>query len=172
MCGIAGVYFKKKNDEKKLKRFKELVKIKQQGRGPDHFGSLEVKEKLHFFHNRLSIIDINHAFQPMQDDAGVLVYNGEIYNYEELKKDNLEYKYNSDTEVLLKGLNEEYIDFLHKTNSMFGFGYFNHQKNILTIARDRIGIKQVYYIDNDDVFAFASTLTPLMIFSTCGLSSK
>ena len=92
MCGIAGVYFKKKNDEKKLKRFKELVKIKQQGRGPDHFGSLKITDKLHFFHNRLSIIDINHAFQPMQDDAAVLVYNGEIYNYQELKKNSIEYK--------------------------------------------------------------------------------
>ena len=165
MCGIAGVYFKKKKDEKKLKRFKELVETKQQERGPDHFGSLKIKDNFYFFHNRLSIIDIEHAFQPMSDGVGTLVYNGEIYNFKDLKQDNLDYKYDSDTEVLLKGLNEKYINFLEETNSMFGFGYYNHHKDILTIARDRVGIKQVYYIDNDDVFAFASTLTPLVLFS-------
>lgn len=113
----------------------------------------------------LSIIDVGNAQQPMHDDRGVLTYNGEIYNYKELKYPNEKYEKNSDTEVLLKGLNTEYIKFLKKTNSMFGFGYFNRTNQILTLCRDRIGIKPLYFINNDEVFAFASTITPLALFS-------
>ncbi len=165
MCGIAGILFKKKVDENILNKFETLVKKSQTKRGPDAFNKVKVLPNLYFFHNMLSIIDIGNATQPMQDDSGVLTFNGEIYNYKSLRYSSQIYKKHSDTEVLLKGLNTEYIDFLHKTNSMFGLAYFNKSNQILTLARDRIGIKPVYYIETESVFAFASTITPLALIS-------
>lgn len=172
MCGIAGIYFKKSPDTGLLKRFETLVAVSQGKRGPDEFNRQEVLPNMFFFHNMLSIIDLGNAHQPMEDDKGVITYNGEIYNYKSLKDKNEVYKLNSDTEVLLKGLNNQYTDFLSGTNSMFGFGYYNKQNQLLTLGRDRIGIKPVYYIDNDNVFAFASTMTPLVIFSKKILNHK
>jgi asparagine synthase (glutamine-hydrolysing) len=170
MCGIAGIYFKKGVDESKLNTFKNLVKEKQAARGPDDFGSYQINEKLFFFHNRLSIIDLNASFQPIYDENGVLVYNGEIYNYQELNVDGK--GFNSDTNYLLKALGKGNIEFLHDTNSMFGFCYFNKESRKLLLGRDRIGIKQVYYIENEEVFAFASTLAPLVPFSKKELNSS
>jgi asparagine synthase (glutamine-hydrolysing) len=172
MCGIAGIFFKKNVNEDLLNRFENLVQTKQHKRGPDKFGKLEVKPNLFFFHNMLSIIDIGNASQPMEDEKGVITYNGEIYNYKDLRYKDERYYKKSDTEVLLKGLNRNYIGFLKKTNSMFGFGYFNREKQIVTICRDRIGIKPVYFIDNDEVFAFASTITALVIFSKKRLNNE
>lgn len=172
MCGIAGIYFKKNVNSDLLNRFEDLVRTKQHKRGPDEFGKLEVLPNLFFFHNMLSIIDIGNANQPMEDEQGVITYNGEVYNYKDLRYQNEEYHKKSDTEVLLKGLNNQYIDFLEKTNSMFGFGYFNRSRQIITICRDRIGIKPLYFVDNEEVFAFASTITPLVIFSEKQLNNE
>lgn len=172
MCGIAGIYFKKQTNVDLLIKFESLVKNKQEKRGPDEFNKLELLPNLFFFHNMLSIIDIGNATQPMQDEKGAITYNGEVYNYKEIKSSNEIYERNSDTEVLLKGLNSEYIKFLSRTNSMFGFGYFNKSSKLLTLGRDRIGIKPLYYIDNEDVFAFASTITPLVIFSEKRLNNN
>lgn len=165
MCGIAGIFFKKSIDENLLTKFEELVKTKQQKRGPDEFNKLELLSNLFFYHNMLSIIDIGNAQQPMSDERGVLTYNGEVYNYKNLQYNDQKYARHSDTEVLLKGLNTEYIEFLRRTNSMFGFGYFNKSTRIVTLCRDRIGIKPLYFINSEDVFAFASTITPLTLFS-------
>lgn len=165
MCGIAGILFKKTINTVVLNKFENLVKTKQHKRGPDDFNKFEVLPNLFFYHNMLSIIDIGNAQQPMSDDKGVLTYNGEVYNFKDLKFSHEKYEKNSDTEVLLKGLNNENIEFLKKTNSMFGFGYYNRTSHLLTLCRDRIGIKQLYYIDNDEVFAFASTITPLALLS-------
>ncbi len=165
MCGIAGVYFKKGANVSQLKKFENLVRTKQHMRGPDKFSSLQLLPNLYFFQNMLSIIDIGNANQPMEDEKGIITYNGEVYNYKDLKYSQQTYKLHSDTEVLLKGLNTEYISFLGKTNSMFGFGYYNKLNRVLTICRDRIGIKPVYFIETDEVFAFASTITPLVTFS-------
>ncbi|MEO7045188.1 MAG: asparagine synthase (glutamine-hydrolyzing) [Ferruginibacter sp.] len=165
MCGIAGIYFKKNTNADQLKKFEKLVEQMQHMRGPDKFSSLEVTPNLFLFQNMLSIIDVGNASQPMQDEKGVITYNGEVYNYRDLKYPDEHYNLHSDTEVLLKGLNREYIPFLTKTNSMFGFGYYNKASQILTICRDRIGIKPIYFIDTDEVFAFASTITPLAMFS-------
>lgn len=172
MCGIAGICFKKEINRGLLNKFEGLVKDKQYKRGPDEFNKLEILPNLYFFHNMLSIIDIGKAGQPMYDDHGVITYNGEVYNYKDLKYSDQTYSLKSDTEVLLKGLNTEYINFLTRTNSMFGFGYYNKSNQMLTLGRDRIGIKPVYYIDTDEVFAFASTITPLVIFSKKRLNHK
>ena len=165
MCGIAGIFFKREVNVDLLKRFEHLVETKQHKRGPDDFNGMEVLPNMYFYHNMLSIIDIGNAQQPMADDRGVLTYNGEVYNYRQLKYPNETYIKKSDTEVLLKGLNNDYIEFLKRTNSMFGFGYYNRASRVLTLCRDRIGIKPIYYIDTDEVFAFASTITPLALLS-------
>lgn len=172
MCGIAGIYFKKDINVGLLKRFENLVREKQEKRGPDEFNVFEVLPNMYFFHNMLSIIDIGNARQPMSDENGVITYNGEIYNYKDLKYGHEVYRKKSDTEVLLKGLSNDYIGFLTRTNSMFGFGYYNKKKQLLTLGRDRIGIKPVYYINNEEIFAFASTITPLVIFSDKTLNYK
>jgi asparagine synthase (glutamine-hydrolysing) len=172
MCGIAGIYFKKNVSFDLLNKFEYLVKTKQHKRGPDEFNKCEVLSNLFFYHNMLSIIDIGNAGQPMQDERGVITYNGEVYNYKDLKYPKEKYDKKSDTEVLLKGLNNEYIEFLKKTNSMFGFGYYNRTKQLITICRDRIGIKPLYFVNNDEVFAFASTITPLVIFSNKQLNHE
>ena len=165
MCGIAGLFFKRKPDRSVLGRFAQAVQVLQGDRGPDDFGVSCVTDRLYFFHNRLAIIDPGRARQPMQDDRGVITYNGEVYNFAELRFPDETYWLSSDTEVLLKGLNREGVRFLQRTQSMFGLGYYNRHSGELLLARDRVGIKQVYYIDTDEVFAFASTLKPLMQFS-------
>ncbi len=165
MCGIAGILFKHKTDQKTLAKFSHDVEKGQAQRGPDHFGKQQVTDNLFFFHNRLSIIDLNASFQPISDNKGVLVYNGEIYNFKNLNVNNVIFP--SDTQYLLNALGTGSLEFLSNTNSMFGFGYYSYKNEILTICRDRVGIKQVYFIETDDVFAFASTIKPLV-----GLSAK
>jgi asparagine synthase (glutamine-hydrolysing) len=171
MCGIAGVYYKKNINRIQKEKFKNFVQEFQYNRGPDDFNEKQINDRLFFFHNRLSIIDVEHAVQPMEDANGVLAFNGEIYNYQSLRYKDESYVYQSDTEVLLKGFFREGVDFLHQTNSMFGFSFYDKKSSKVTLCRDRMGIKQLYYIDNDEVFAFASTLKPLVIFSQRKLNS-
>ena len=143
----------------------KAVQAHQRDRGPDDFDALWVTDRLIFFHNRLAIIDPGRARQPMADDQGVITFNGEIYNFAELRLPGETYRLSSDTEVLLKGLNRQGMRFLERTHCMFAFGYYNHRDAELLLARDRVGIKQLYYIDTDELFAFASTLKPLMLLS-------
>jgi asparagine synthase (glutamine-hydrolysing) len=165
MCGIAGLYFKRKPEQSVLATFAQAVQSPQGDRGPDDFGAVRISDRLHFFHNRLAIIDPGQARQPMADNRGVLTYNGEVYNFAELRFADETYRLHSDTEILLKGLTRQGVRFLNRTHSMFGLGYYDRRSGELLLARDRIGVKQVYYIDTDEVFAFASTLKPLMQFS-------
>ena len=165
MCGIAGLFFKGKPNPDLAAAFAEAVALHQEERGPDDFTARWVTDRLLFFHNRLAIIDPGRAKQPMADTGGVITYNGEIYNFAELRLPGERYRYNSDTEVLLKGLNREGMRFLDRTHCMFAFAYYNYRTAELLLARDRVGIKQLYYIETADVFAFASTMKPLMLLS-------
>lgn len=165
MCGIAGLFFKGKPNPDLVVTFAEAVARHQAERGPDDFAARWVTDRLIFFHNRLAIIDTGRAKQPMADDRGVITYNGEIYNFAELRLPGETYRFNSDTEVLLKGLNREGVRFLDRAHCMFSFAYYHYRKAELLLARDRIGIKQLYYIDTKEVLAFASTLKPLMLLS-------
>jgi asparagine synthase (glutamine-hydrolysing) len=165
MCGIAGLFFKRKPNPGLLGAFAHAVQTLQSDRGPDDFGAICVSDHLYFFHNRLAIIDPGRARQPMEDARGVITFNGEIYNFAELRLPDETYRLSSDTEVLLKGLNRQGVSFFEHTHSMFGVGYYDRQTAEILLGRDRMGIKQVYYIDTDEIFAFASTLKPLMQFS-------
>jgi len=162
MCGILGYISKKKIDIDFIKQLNDS----QYHRGPDDSG-IWVNENKALGHRRLSIIDTSSAGrQPMsnEDDKIWLVYNGEIYNFQELREHRLKkihrFKSNTDSEVLIH-LYEEYgIDFINFLEGMFAFGIMDLNKNKLYLCRDRIGIKPLYYGWVADEFMFASELKP------------
>lgn len=139
---------------------------KQQHRGPDAQGVYS-NEDVTLAHNRLSIIDLSpKANQPFHSKDGryVMVFNGEIYNYKELKedlKDAYEFRTNSDTEVLLACYSIHKEGCLQKLNGMFAFAIWDTVKRELFAARDRFGVKPFYYHFNDSVLTFASEIKTL-----------
>jgi len=134
-------------------------------RGPDGEGVV-VAGNWRLLHQRLSIIDTSDAgSQPMLRDGNVLVFNGEIYNYKELREQYMpqaEYKSHSDTEVLLSLLNKYGMSILNKLNGMFAFAWYNSFEDKLYIARDRYGVKPVYYYRYGERFYFASEVKSLL----------
>lgn len=160
MCGIAGF-----SDRNKAKN--EIIKSMTDNlihRGPDDFG-FYVDDKVALGHRRLSIIDLKTGKQPIEDDDYVIVFNGEIYNYLELKeelKGKYKFKTKSDTEVLLKGFEEWGIDVTKKLRGMFAFAIWDKKKQELYLARDQWGIKPLYYYLTDKTFMFASEIKALL----------
>jgi len=166
MCGILGVVnFKHKNISEK--RFKQALDL-QEHRGPDNVGIYK-KDNVVLGHRRLSIIDLsNHAKQPMISENGnwVLIFNGEIYNYIELKEELVQLGYtfytNSDSEVLLKSYIAWGKECLKKLIGMFSFAVYNRQENSLFIVRDRLGIKPLYYYRDNEKFVFSSEIKSIL----------
>ena len=124
-----------------------------------------IDEEYHiaFAHRRLSIIDLSEAgHQPMCDSSGNywLTFNGEIYNYieirEELKLKDHQFNTQTDTEVVLEAYKEWGFSCLQRFNGMFAFSLYDKNNNHLFCARDRVGVKPFYYINTNQVFAFAS----------------
>ena len=162
MCGIAGFHSKTiELDKKKLKKVKTLMSI----RGPDGFGkyqfNLKNKKKVCLLHSRLMIIDPSErSNQPMKDENGILIFNGMIYNYLEIKKDliskKINFNTNSDTEVLLKFLNYYGPNKLEKLDGMWAFAYFNFKNKNLILSRDKFGEKPLYYSFRNKKFIFGS----------------
>ena len=138
-------------------------------RGPDHSGEYSEPNKIYMAHNRLSIIGLDEkSHQPMKSCySSIIVFNGEIYNYRELKKSELAdypFKSSSDTEVIL-ALYEKYgIDCLNYLRGMFAFAIWDEKKDRLFCARDRFGIKPFYYTQADDRFVFASEMKAILPF--------
>ncbi len=162
MCGIAGVIGEKSN-----KSNLTLMLKAQHHRGPDNTG-MWLNDNTALGHNRLSIIDLSEeANQPFIDSANryVLTYNGEIYNYIELKEE-LESSYNfvtnSDSEVLLAAFIKWGKNCLSKLNGMFSFAIYDTHTNVLFAARDRFGVKPFYYVNDEDTFYFSSEIKALM----------
>ena len=157
MCGITGIIGK--NDNKK-NLIKEMNK-KIVHRGPNAEG-IYVDDYVALGQRRLSIIDLAGGNQPIyNEDKSILVmYNGEIYNYLELKKElsNHTFTTNSDTEVLIHAYEEWGYDFVKKLRGMFAFCIYDKNKNELFIVRDQFGIKPLYYYKNNEVFLFASEI--------------
>jgi asparagine synthase (glutamine-hydrolysing) len=165
MCGIAGIISsdKRKINPKSLKLMGDLL----HHRGPDDEGFL-LLENVGFVHKRLSIIDLVTGHQPMSNRDGSLwiVYNGEIYNYVELRSGLISrgYKFttHSDTEVIIH-LYEEYGEkMLPKLNGMFAFTIYDKKRNRVFAARDYFGIKPYYYVFNKDEFIFASEIKAIL----------
>ena len=159
MCGISGlVYFNNKIVESSAleKMNKALFH-----RGPDD-GGVWIEENVGLGHRRLSIIDLSKkASQPMVGCGGrfALSYNGEIYNFQQLKEDLVGkgyFKTNSDTEVLLNGWAEWGAELLQKINGMFAFAVYDRKTKEITLARDRYGIKPLYISVTKDSVLFAS----------------
>jgi len=123
-----------------------------------------------FGHRRLSIIDLSEGGHgPMCDSSGKIwiTYNGEIYNYielrDELKSFGHAFRTESDTEVILNAYLQWGTDCLSKFNGMWGFSIWDGYKKILFLARDRFGVKPLYYINSPDLFAFSSEIKPLTV---------
>ena len=168
MCGIAGAYsFKNKiiSDEWLQNAATSLNK-----RGPDNQNFVSIGN-CSLVHARLSIIDTSEsANQPIYDATGryAIIFNGEIFNYQEIKKEleqkGVQFKTQSDTEVLLYAYIQFGETFLHKLNGFFAFAIFDKLEDSMFIACDRFGIKPLYYYSDDDYFFFGSELKTITQF--------
>lgn len=169
MCGFAGILERPSARWSKLElatRVRQMLYL-QRHRGPDG-GGLFQAPPITLGHRRLSIVDLEQGWQPLTEPSGrfVLVFNGEIYNYPELRRELLgrghRLRSHSDTEVLLHLWLEEGVACLSKLNGMFALAVWDGQTQTLTLARDRFGIKPLYYADLPDGFAFASEAKGLL----------
>lgn len=163
MCSILGFL----NCRKTVKEVEALNALMSH-RGPDNASVLKPGEDVYLAHNRLAIIGLESSSnQPMSSADGRfhIVFNGEIYNYLELRTElaglGHVFKTKSDTEVLLTSFMEWKEECLQKLNGMFAFAIYDTALDELFIARDRVGEKPLYYFQKDGGFAFSSELEPL-----------
>lgn len=166
MCGINGIISKNKqlNLASRIDKMNELI----YHRGPDDDGVYFDEEKVAFGMRRLSIIDLKHGKQPITNKDGtiVIVFNGEIYNYRELKQillnKGVTFITSSDTEVILK-LYEFYgNNFVNELNGMFVFSIYNKKTKEIFIARDRFGEKPLYYNSSHNEIIWSSELKSIV----------
>jgi len=169
MCGIVGIV--RNNEEKAnfndIRNAADLLK----NRGPDDSG-VWLEGNVGFGHRRLSIIDLTDAaHQPMvsSDERYIIVYNGEIYNFIELRQhlaDSIEHwKSNSDTEVILAAYSIWGVECVNRFHGMFAFAIWDRQEKVLFAARDRMGVKPFYYYYSNECFAFASRPRALFLLN-------
>ena len=154
MCAIAGIIG---SEASRAKISKMLSRMPH--RGPDHRGIYEDPDSATIGHNRLSIIDLSsEANEPFQDESGrfLLTFNGEIYNYQELRqvlKGFYSFRTSSDTEVLLAAFLHWGQNCLHKLNGMFSFGIWDNVSKTFFGARDRFGVKPFFYsLDGNNLY--------------------
>ena len=158
MCGICGI-IRKGNNKDIIKKMNDRI----MHRGPDGEGYY-IDGDVAFGHRRLSIIDLSTGDQPIynEDNSVVTVYNGEIYNYVELRSEleslGHEFKTKSDTEVLVHGYEEWHTDLPKHLRGMFAFAIYDKNRNEIFLARDNFGIKPLYYAKMNDSFMFASEI--------------
>lgn len=157
MCGFTGFIGTEKKKKEIIKKMTDKIKH----RGLDGEGYYTDKN-IALGHRRLSIIDVENGTQPMfnEDKNIVIVFNGEIYNYQELKEKltNHTFQTNCDTEVLIHGYEEWGMDLPKKLRGMFSFVIWDKNKEILFGARDPFGIKPFYYYQTENNFLFASEI--------------
>lgn len=172
MCGFAGyIDFRGSTSEEALKHKAKEINACIAYRGPDSSGEwVDASCGVALGHRRLSILDLSlDGHQPMVSASGryVIAYNGEVYNYEELKKnlkkDKASYKGHSDTEVILASIEEKGLTKSVNTfNGMFAFSLWDREQRKLYLVRDRLGIKPLYYAETNKHFIWGSELKPLM----------
>lgn len=166
MCGIFGVHYFDPRRPVNQQMVREATDVMYH-RGPDDSGYF-VEGNVGLGHRRLSIIDLSSGHQPMtnEDDSIVVVYNGEIYNYKEIKEGLVSrghvFRTDCDTEVIVHGYEEWGTDCLHKFNGMFALLLFDKKRKLLWVVRDRLGIKPLYYYQDKDVFLAASEVKALL----------
>jgi len=168
MCGISGIINRKNIQAEK----DEIVKINDliSHRGPDDEGFF-FGETFAFGHRRLAILDLSSdGHQPMSylNEKYTITYNGEVYNYLEIKEELIEDGYifmsNTDTEVILASYDRWGEKCVNKFNGMWAFSIYDKEKNILFCSRDRFGIKPFYYTESDNKFIFGSEIKQLLGF--------
>ncbi|WP_304141527.1 asparagine synthase (glutamine-hydrolyzing) [Mesoflavibacter zeaxanthinifaciens] len=166
MCGIAGIINKNASfvNSKDIKKMTDIISH----RGPDGEGHF-VYKNIALGHRRLAILDLSPSgHQPMVNDDYVLVFNGEIYNYIEIKEKlkNIGYVFNtnSDTEVALKAFQEWGDKCVEEFNGMWSFAIYDKKHNKTFISRDRFGIKPFYYFNDDKTFYFGSEIKQILTF--------
>lgn len=159
MCGFVGFVDKKIKDNKIIKEMSKMIIH----RGPDD-ENYYCDDDINLAFRRLSIIDLKNGRQPMynEDESIVITFNGEIYNYQELKKDleakGHKFKTDSDTETIIHGYEEYGEEIVNKLRGMFAFVIWNKNKKELFAARDYFGIKPFYYYKENDTFIFSSEI--------------
>ncbi len=165
MCGIAGFIGQQNKFPNKL-TIKDCLKLMKR-RGPDYQSSVHFKEKIEYLFcaSRLSIIDLNErSNQPFEDENGILIFNGEIYNYIEikkkLKKEGIKFSTNSDTEVLLKFLHYKGESKIEELDGMWSFAYYSKKRKQTILSRDKFGEKPLYFNINkkDKYLIFGSNV--------------
>lgn len=168
MCGIAGAVSYRCPIEDEKNRFLQMQKVLEP-RGPDACGAY-FTENAALLHTRLAVIDLKNGSQPMQaivnENRYTVVYNGELYNTEEVRNDLLACGHtfigHSDTEVLLKSYIEWHEKCVDRFNGIFAFSIWDEAKQSLFMARDRIGVKPLFYVLTDTHFLFASEIKALL----------
>jgi len=161
MCGITGFIDKRNKSDKNIIIDKMMNRIIH--RGPDSAGKY-IDSNVAIGFRRLSIIDLKGGDQPIynEDKSMVITFNGEIYNFKELRKDLEEkghkFKTNADTEVILHGYEEYKKDIVKKLRGMFAFVIYDINNKEMFGARDHFGIKPFYYYKTDDVFIYGSEI--------------
>ena len=166
MCGINGIVSKIKNKENLIHIMNDKIKH----RGPNAEG-IYVDKYVALGQRRLSIIDLSdNGNQPIynEDKTILVVFNGEIYNYQDIKKElsNHTFTTKTDTEVLVHGYEEWGYDILKKLRGMFSFCIYDIKKNKLFIARDHFGIKPLYYYLDEDTILFGSEIKSFLDYPT------
>src|SRR5262249_3042173 len=143
-------------------------------RGPDDHGVEFISDgrdglTVAFAHHRLSVLDLSPTgHQPMRDEAtgDWITYNGKVFNFRDVRRElvarGLRFRSESDTEVILKGFSARGLDAIADCRGMFAFGFWNAQRRSLTLVRDRLGVKPLYYCHDGDTFIFASEVRALL----------
>ncbi len=167
MCGIAGIYRYKTNDLVKTEEINDMISVINY-RGPDGEG-IYTSGSIGLGHKRLTIIDTSdRSNQPMHSQHGpqVICYNGEVYNYVELtkqlKKSGITLHTSSDTEVILEMLRLSGVDALQSLNGMYSFAYWDESNKEFLLARDRVGIKPLYYKETSQGLIFSSEIKSIL----------
>ena len=163
MCGIGGIV--NTNNSRIDPGIVSNIAKSLEHRGPDNSSIKYISESVSLIHTRLSIIDLNaRSNQPFSsiDQRYTIVFNGEIYNYKEIREELIScgatFRTDGDTEVLLEGYIKYGAEILHKLRGQFAFAIYDSRKKLLFLARDRIGIKPLYFANYKDWFVFGSEI--------------
>ncbi len=163
MCRIAGFF---EFDQSRQYDHEETLRLMRDSLhygGPDSEGEFfDLDNRLALGHRRLSIIDLSeNGRQPWRAGPDVLVFNGEFYNFHEVRdsfEHKIDFKTESDTEVLVKGIQNEGMEFLKRVRGMFGLALWNIDERRLILCRDRVGVKPLYYYHHENLLMFSSEL--------------
>lgn len=165
MCGIAGMLSESIDLRERRVLIGDISKSLKM-RGPDGYGDF-TKPYVSLIHRRLAVIDPEKGAQPMTFGKYTIVYNGEIYNTDEIRQELISAGYtfdtHCDTEVILKAYDKWKEESCKKLNGIFAYAVWDDESRELFLCRDRIGVKPLYFTQKDGIFAFASRIKSLLL---------